>query len=61
MRTNDLRSAGALLTDDLVLDWSHQANKTPEEIEAMISDGSVDVLLSFSEACRAEFEQSLQI
>jgi len=54
MRTNDLRSAGSLLTDDLVLDWPHQANKTPEEIESMIRDGSVDILLSFSEACRAE-------
>ena len=38
-----------------------QPNKTPEEIEAMISNGSVDVLRSFSEACRDEFEQSLQI
>ena len=38
-----------------------QPNKTPEEIEAMISNGSVDVLASFSEACRDEFEQSLEI
>jgi len=38
-----------------------QPNKSPEEIEAMISNGSVDVLCSFSEACRDEFEQSLQI
>ena len=38
-----------------------QPNKSPEEIEAMISNGSVDVLRSFSEACRNEFEQSLQI
>ena len=38
-----------------------QPNKSPEEIEAMISNGSVDVLRSFSEACRDEFEQSLQI
>jgi len=38
-----------------------QPNKSPEEIEAMISDGSVDILRSFSEACRDEFEQSLEI
>ena len=38
-----------------------QPNKSPEEIEAMISNGSVDILRSFSEACRDEFEQSLQI
>jgi len=38
-----------------------QPNKSPEEIEAMISNGSVDVLRKFSEACRNEFEQSLQI
>ena len=38
-----------------------QPNKSPEEIEAMISNGSVDVLRIFSEACRNEFEQSLEI
>ncbi len=38
-----------------------QPNKSPEEIEAMISNGSVDILRSFSEACRNEFEQSLEI
>jgi len=38
-----------------------QPNKSPEEIEAMISNGNVDILRSFSEACREEFEQSLQI
>ena len=38
-----------------------QPNKSPEEIETMVSDGSVDILLSFSEACRHEFEQSLQL
>jgi hypothetical protein len=38
-----------------------QPNKSADEIEAMISNGSVDILLSFSEACRDEFEQSLQI
>ena len=45
----------------MITDTYNQPNKTPEEIEAMISDGSVDILLSFSEACRAELEQSLQI
>jgi CRISPR/Cas system CSM-associated protein Csm4 (group 5 of RAMP superfamily) len=38
-----------------------QPNKTPEEIEMMISNGSIDILQSFSEACRDEFEQSLEI
>jgi len=38
-----------------------QPNKSPEEIEAMISNSSVDILQSFSEACRNEFEQSLEI
>jgi len=38
-----------------------QPNKSPEEIEAMISNGTVDILQSFSEACRDEFEQSLEI
>jgi len=38
-----------------------QPNKSPEEIEAMISNGSVDMLRGFSEACREEFEQSLEI
>jgi hypothetical protein len=38
-----------------------QPNRSPEEIEAMISDGSVDILRSFSQACRDEFEQSLEI
>jgi hypothetical protein len=38
-----------------------QPNRSPEEIEAMVSNGSVDVLRSFSEACRDEFEQSLEI
>jgi len=38
-----------------------QPNKSPEEIEAMISDDSVDILRSFSQACRDEFEQSLEL
>ncbi|HMJ25190.1 MAG TPA: hypothetical protein VK475_05155 [Pyrinomonadaceae bacterium] len=45
----------------VITDTYNQPNKTPEEIEAMISDGSVDILLSFSEACRNEFEEGLQI
>lgn len=45
----------------VITDTYNQPNKTPEEIEAMISDGTVDILLSFSEACREEFEQGLQI
>ena len=45
----------------VITDTYNQPNKTPEEIEAMISDGSVDILLSFSEACRNEFDEGLQI
>jgi hypothetical protein len=45
----------------VITDTYNQPNKTPEEIEAMISNGTVDILLGFSEACREEFEQSLQI
>ena len=45
----------------VITDTYSQPNKSPEEIEAMISDGSIDILLSFSEACRDEFEQSLQL
>lgn len=45
----------------VITDTYNQPNKTPEEIESMISDGTVDILLSFSEACREEFEQGLQI
>jgi len=45
----------------VITDTYNQPNKTPEEIEAMISDGTVDVLLSFSEACRDEFDEGLQI
>ena len=45
----------------VITDTYNQPNKTPEEIEAMIDNGTVDVLRSFSEACREEFEQNLQI
>jgi len=53
--------ANAIKVVKVITDTYNQPNKTPEEIEAMISDGSSDILLSFSEACRDEFEQSLQI
>jgi hypothetical protein len=45
----------------MITETYSQPNKNPEEIEAMISNGSVDILQSFSEACRDEFEQSLEI
>ena len=35
-----------------------QPNKSPAEIEAMIADGTVDILQSFSQACRLELEGS---
>jgi len=35
--------------------YSHP-NKSPLEIEAMIENGSIDLLRGFSEACRAELE-----
>ena len=38
-----------------------QPNKSPAEIKAMVSDGSIDILLSFSEACRNEFEERLEM
>jgi hypothetical protein len=45
----------------LITETYSQPNKSPDEIEAMISNGTVDILRIFSEACREEFEQSLQI
>jgi hypothetical protein len=36
-------------------------NKTPTELEAMIQQGSVDLLQDFSGACRQEFELNLVI
>jgi hypothetical protein len=44
-----------------ITDTYSQPNKTPEEIKAMISNGSIDILLSFGEACREEFQRGLQI
>ena len=45
----------------VITDTYNQPNKTPEEIEAMISNETIDILRCFSEACREEFEQNLQI
>jgi len=45
----------------VITDTYSQPNKSPAEIESMISNGSVDILLSFSESCREEFEQGLQV
>src|SRR5258707_4474082 len=45
----------------VITDSYNQPNRTPEELKAMISNGSVDILRSFSEVCREEFEQGLQI
>ena len=45
----------------MITETYSQPNKSPEEIEAMISNGRVDILQSFSEVCRDEFEQSLEI
>src|SRR4051812_11449015 len=44
----------------LITEAYNQPIKTPEKLEAMIGNGSVDILLSFGEAFREEFEQSLQ-
>jgi hypothetical protein len=44
-----------------ITDTYNQPNKSPEELEVMINNGSIDILLSFSEACRNEFEQNLEI
>ena len=38
-----------------------QPNKSATEIQEMIENGSIDVLKSFSEACREEFESNLRI
>ena len=45
----------------VITDTYNQPNKTPEEIELMISNETVDILRYFSEACREEFEQNRQI
>jgi len=51
----------AVIVVKVITETYSQPNKSPEEIEAMISNGNVDILQSFSEACRDEFEQSLEI
>jgi len=45
----------------LITETYSQPSTSPDEIESMISNGSVDILRSFSEACREEFEQGLRI
>jgi len=45
----------------VITDTYSQPKTTPEEMQAMISNDSVDILRSFSETCREEFEQGLQI
>jgi hypothetical protein len=53
--------ASAVKVVKVITDTYNQPSTTAEEIEEMISNGSVDILLNFSEACRDEFEQSLHI
>ena len=45
----------------MITETYSQPNKSTEEIEAMISNGTVDILSTFSKVCREEFEQSLQL
>src|SRR6266852_1098776 len=45
----------------LIPETYSQPSTSHDEIESMISNGSVDILRSFSEACREEFEQGLRI
>jgi len=40
----------------IITETYRQPNKSPEEIETMIEDGSVDLLQGFSQACRTELE-----
>jgi hypothetical protein len=40
-------TASAIKVVKVITDTYNQSNKTPEEIDAMINDGSLDVLLSF--------------
>ena len=42
----------------VITDTYRQPNKTPEELDLMIHDGSVDFLKDFSDACREEFENN---
>jgi hypothetical protein len=45
----------------VITETYRQPNMSPDEIEAMISQGTVDILRNFSESCREELEQSLQL
>ena len=40
----------------IITETYRQPNKSPAEIEAMIENGSVDLLQAFSKACRTELE-----
>ena len=40
----------------IITETYSQPNRSPKEIEAMIEDGSVDLLRAFSQACRTELE-----
>ena len=44
-----------------ISDIYREPNKTVEELEEMIHNGRVDLLSSFSEACREEFETNLPL
>ena len=43
----------------VIVETYSQPNKSPVEIEAMIENGSVDLLRPFSEACRRELETGI--
>lgn len=45
----------------VITETYNQPNKSPAEVEEMIEDGSIDLLKSFSETCRREFEMNLKI
>jgi hypothetical protein len=45
----------------VITETYRQPNKSPTEIEEMIENGSIDLLKSFSEACREEFETNLKL
>lgn len=45
----------------VITETYNQPNKSPAEIEEMIENGSIDLLKTFSEACRREFEMNVRI
>ena len=51
----------AVMVVRVITDTYSQPNKTEREIEAMILNGSIDILRGFSEACREEFEKNLPL